>query len=288
VIAAFLGLKEAAADAERVGYAQLPEERRQSAKLALAMSGLESAHPERTDWMAVATALENQSAHPSETMNLTLAMMYALAGRDRLALVETELIDLAGLAQAEQRYACRAARGLSYQLNDLPLLAAREFERASQEQPDTGRITPEMQAGVHLLLAYVAAEKRQWPRADLEVMRASRLWPNNPFAVLLTGEIRNAQGEYEKTAAAYENLTPDDQAKDNAWVVGLMQKRAREIRDADGPVEPLFCDPEFVRLAVVEYARAAAKRSPACQTLSDHVEASRALLDRCLEALPRM
>ena len=51
-----------------------------------------------------------------------------------------------------------------------------------------------MLGSIHLVAALLYLDSRDYKRADVEIVRAMKVWPNNPVSVFLTGERLAADG----------------------------------------------------------------------------------------------
>ena len=275
--------------AERAGqhYDSLTPEQKDVVDLA-AMLADDLKRPDgKPDWTAIAARMAAWADRPPSRVDALLAIAYAVTAREELALIEVELLNLDEVADAREKAAYRALRGIVYQLNGLLELGRAEFEAmAAPGSPESAAIGPEFQAGIHLCLGAYALDEKDWARADLEVMRAMKICPNNPIGVLLTGEVMVAEGKYEKAAVSLEDLGRGPAGESDPWLIEKVQKRAREIRDKKGDAEPLFCNNKFICDLSVHYIWQAARTSKQGQEVKKAIEAAQSFGARFVKLLP--
>lgn len=246
--AVFKSLAAAAVLAGKTDLASLPQEVQDSAKLAAELArqyaGRETLPDGQPDWKGIASDLNRFSSQPPNEMNLLGALASVLSAQNRFALYEIELVQPESLKTREQRTQYRVLRGVILSQNDMRLLAMREFEKidaltAEGEDQQNG---PELLAGIHLYLAYMYLSNSDFRQADLELVRAIKIWPNNPLSVYLTGERLAASGEYERAADSLEEMA---HGTSQEWLAKRVAQRARELRDRRGEAEPLLTAPVF-------------------------------------------
>ena len=274
-----LAVEKAAAD----GYAALSESQRNAVDLAMEMTGNPKLADGSHDWKTVSTKVAAFGDAPPAEVNLVLALAYLTMSQDDLALVEAAMVNPDDVADPRERLGCRVLRGLVCHLNGMPRLAMREFEAAGEGGPASG---PEFSAGICLLRALLYASDKDFRAADLEIMKATKIWPNNPVTVILTGEVMVGEGKYEKAAVTLEDLLRDKGVEPDPWLVGHVEKRAREIRDKKGEAEPLVHNSRFVREVALHYIWQAAKTSEPAQRLKSYIDSAKDFGAECLKHVP--
>ena len=244
----------------------------------------------KPDWPAVAARMKVCGDNPPPRVGLLLAIAYALSAFDDLALAEADLLKPELFTDPQEKLGCRFVRGFVLQARGMPRLASRELDAITGPDADKEGLSgrPEYMAGAHLLLAYMAAEERDYRRADIEIMRATKIWPNNPVGVFLTGEVMVAEGRYEKAATTMEDALREAGVDVDPELIQFVQKRAREIRDKKGEAEPLFADKKFLSELAVRYIWQAARTSKPAQRLKEFVDSARSFGDEVVKSLPAM
>jgi hypothetical protein len=278
-----------ASGAEGIGqnYDSLTPEQKDVVDLAATLADDLKRPDGRPDWTALAARMAAWADRPPSRADALLAIAYALTARDELALIEVELLDPDGVADAREKAAYRVLRGIVYQLNGLLELGKAEFEAmAAPGSPESAAIGPEFEAGIHLCLGAFASNEKDWARADLEVMRAMKICPNNPIGILLTGEVMVAEGKYEKAAVSLEGLVRGPAGESDPWLLEKVQKRAREIRDKKGDAEPLFCNNKFICDLSLHYIWQAARTSKQGQDVKKTIDAAQSFGARFVKLLP--
>jgi hypothetical protein len=217
------------------------------------------------DWAGTASDLRSLAASPPPGMSTFLALALVLTRQDGLALIEIDSVD----PTTVQEPGHHLLRGIILRLNGLPESAGDSFRSAG---PGADTFGPELQAGFHLFLAATELDQKNWQAADAEIVRAMKVWPNNPIAVYLTGERLGAMGERE---AAAKSLEASAAGTGNEWLAKRFADRARELRDGHGPAEPLLLDGAILREVVLWHIWQAARSSPAAQRLQKTIDAAR-------------
>lgn len=270
----FQGLALAADQAERAGTSPLPDAVRAAAETAVSIDASFTGRPLRPDgrpnWPEIARELRANSLHPPAQIPLMLALVYVVGQRDELALVEIQSSDPATLP-ADMRGLFHLLRGVIYRVHGLPRLGQQEFDRiAGATASIGGRSGPELQAGVHLILTLVALKEKDLSRADLELSRALKVWPNNPVAVFITGERLLADGQREAAAESLEKAMGGA----SEWSAKLIARRAQAIRDTKGPPQPLLLDRGLWRDLVFGYVMEAARQNSLAKPLEGWLKAA--------------
>jgi hypothetical protein len=185
-------------------------------------------------------------------------------------------------------------------MNGFPLLAGLELEQAAEmsgqlladagaEDPPSAEelkeLGPSLLSGVHALLALYYLDQEELAKADAQIARSIRVWPDNPIAVYLTGEKLAASGEWE---AAAESLERSAAGTEGSYMAKKIAERAREVRDAKGETPPLLNDSRFLVEAGLWYVGHAAKESPAAERLKQTMERARGFGERTLERLEEL
>ncbi len=281
---AFAGMALATRHAATHGYDTLSDEQKAAVDLADILAKAPRLPDGKPDWPAVSEKVDGFGDSPPEEIHMVLALAFLSLGQNRLALIEFEDLDVSAIRDPETQLGCRALCGVIYHLNGFPRHATDEFEALAAEDGSVGG--PELQGCVHLLLALFYADRRDWMAADREIMAATRIWPNNPIGQVLTGEVLVARGEYEPAARTLEDILGAEEA--DGWIVEHIQRRAREIRDSDGKVEPLFHDSGFIiDMSYHAIARAAAKSKPA-RKLKGYLDSAKGFGAECMKHLQKV
>jgi hypothetical protein len=279
-----------AAERAGPGYDSLGEQEKALAGLAEVFAEDLKRPSGKPDWPAIAARMKAFGDNPPPRVGLLLAVAYVLLACDDLALAEADLLKPDMFTDPQEKLGCRFVRGFVLQARGMPRLASRELEAIDEtdaaKEGLSGR--PEFMAGAHLLLAYMAAQERDYRRADVEIMRATKIWPNNPVGVFLTGEVMVAEGRYEKAAKTMEDAFREAGVDVDPELVQLVQKRAREIRDKKGEAEPLFADKQFVTELAVRYIWQTARTSKPAQRVMEFAESSKAFGAEVLKSMPGM
>ena len=282
----FRALEAAANQAAKGNLASTPKPVQQSADVAADLAerftGRARLADGTHDWNGIEADMKAFRATPPPEMAQFLALAFLLAGRNRLALYEIEAVRPDAATTPQQARALRVQRGLIYAMNDLPRLAVAEIEASAVEGEDDVS-APELLAGIHLALGCLHLHNGDLQPADIELVRAMRVWPNNPLSVFLTGERLAAGGEHEKAAQSLDTLAA---GTDREWLAAAIAKRARELRDEQGDARPLLHDTAFLRDVVGRYVLETAKDSQAMQTVRGWVGSARGFGARLLEHLP--
>ena len=287
--AVFTGMALAAEQAGKSDLDSLPQPVRENAELAAELAaeyaGREPLPNGQPDWEGIALDLQAFRSQEPEDLGQCLALAFILSAQPRLALYEIELVDPRSLKTPDRIVTYHILRGVILSENDLRRFAVREFETldtltGENEQQYSG---PELLAAIHLLAAYVHLRDRQYRRADLELVRAMRVWPNNSVSVFLTGERLAAEGQYEKAADSLEQAARGTQ---HQWLAERITQRARQLRDDEGEAEPLLTDKRFMCEVALHYIGEAAKQSEAAESLQQSVAAAKQFGNNMLEHLP--
>ena len=283
-----------AAERAGPGYDSLSEREKDFADLAKSLAEWLADDLKRPsgkpDWPAIAARMKSCGDNPPPRVGMLLAVAYALMAFDDLALAEADLLKPEMFTDPQEKLGCRFVRGFVLQARGMPRLASRELDAITGPEADKEGLSgkPEFMAGAHLLLAYMAAQERDYRRADIEIMRATKIWPNNPVGVFLTGEVMVAEGRYEKAATTMEDAFREAGVDVDPELIQFVQKRAREIRDKKGEAEPLFADKRFLSELAVRYIWQAAKTSKPAKRLKEFVDSARSFGDEVVKSLPAM
>jgi len=207
----------AARQADKVGLEKLPEPVQKQATAALdfvrrhageTVADTPGKVADKVDWGATADKLDAMAEHQPATASMTTATSLMLAGQFSLALIELETVDPDAIEDPDEQRRYRTLRGFAYRMNGYPRLAHEDFRTVSDEERDgekaVSKYGPQMQAGMHMLLFTSHIQNGELIRADRELARATRAWPNNPMTVFLTGEKLTAAGDYERAATSLE------------------------------------------------------------------------------------
>ena len=228
------------------------------------------------DWPGVAADLRGFADKRPPTWSLFLAAACLVTARDGLGLIEIEGLDPATLTDPDHVFSYHLVRGLLLRLHGLPESANEAFARMPVPNAAAAHEV-EWQGSLHLILAVLALQNKDYPKADLEVARSLKVWPNNPVAVYLTGELLAETGQRERVPNSLETAWAGGE---HEWLAKRIAARAREIRDAKGPAEPLIHDPAFLRDLLLWQLWQTAKTSPKAKSLQKLVDAAAPFLDR--------
>jgi hypothetical protein len=231
------------------------------------------------DWPGIAADLRGFAEKRPGSVSLYLAFACLVTGREGLGLIEIQSLDPATLSTPDQVFSYHLVRGLLLRLNGLPESGDEAFAAlAAAGAPEVAEAWgTEIQGTLHLILAVFAFQDKDYTRADLEIARSIKIWPNHPAAVYLTGERLAATGEREKAAASLEASMAGTKEE---WIAKRIAERARQVRDGTGPAEPLIHDPAFLRDLLLRQLWEAAKASPKARPLKALVDAAAPFLDR--------
>lgn len=280
------GLAQAADQAALTDLKDLPEPVRDSAKVAADVAhqytGRKPLANGQPDWPQVAADLRRVSGAPPPEMAMAVAVGFLLGKKKEFALYEIEIVEPASIPD-DRKPVYHVLRGFIYSSNGLPLLAREEIARAPRLGKNADMVGPEVLAGVHLFLAYLALDSKDYVEADREIVCALRAWPNNPVAVFLMGERQAATGEYEKAAVSLENAL---QGTDSEWLAKRIAQRARELRDNPGKSDSLLLDHSLLCELCVHSLAIAAKNSEAARKAGDAIAAAREFSQKIVQNLP--
>jgi hypothetical protein len=284
--ATFAGLALAADQAAKASPDQLPETVRDAADLAAQvaehLAGRDRLPDGQPDWPGIAADLRGFRAQPPPELGLYLAVAFLGSGRTGLALVEIQAVDPATLPTTEMQDLAVALRLVAYAMNDMPELALIEMQKLS-DAADGRDYGPETLGSIHLVAALLYLDRRDYRRADVEIVRAMKTWPNNPVSVFLTGERLAADGKYEEAAESLEKAAA---GTDLDWLARKIADRARQLRDRKGETEPLLHDPAFLRDVLLRTLFEAAKDSQPAQRLRGWLDSAQGFGRRLLDKLP--
>lgn len=256
----------------------------QSAALAVALDGCTTNRPLRADgtpdYPAIAAAMRAMGKSPPPELGLLLGLGFLITGRDDLALIEISAVDPTTLRSPEHRLGRGMLHGAILRIMNCDRLALAQIEAVAPGQSAEGAaFGPEAQAAVHLMLAAMCAMDKDYDRMDLEMVRASRVWPNNPVTVFLTGERLLAEGKPEAAAGSLEHYVAS-KGHDATWA-RLIAERARQLRDEKGAARPLLMDPKL-RLAIISHYAASYAERESGQALARMLKAGNDFAQRVM------
>jgi hypothetical protein len=228
------------------------------------------------DWTGVASDLRTLASSPPPEMSTFFALALVVTRQDGLALIEIDSVDPATIKDPHRLAGHLLLRGIILRLNGLPESAG-DSVRLAGASPSFEAFGRELQAGIHLLLAVHELDGKNYQAADIEVVRAMKVWPNNPVSVYITGERLGAMGERE---AAAQSLEASAAGTDSEALAKRFAARARELRDGQGPAEPLPFDGDVLRSVVLWHIGQAAKTSAPAKRLQKMIEAARGFGER--------
>lgn len=283
--ALFEGLALAADQAAQRNPDELPEETRRLAGLAADLvhnlTGRAKRPDGQPDWSNVAGDLRQWRTTPPSQIGLLLAAGFVVSGRDELALLEIESVDLQKLRNPSEQAAHAVLRLLI-----LNMLGFRRLAAQHGEIPGSAPGYQDSNETVGLafcMLAAMAISARDFKAADLHLARAARACPNNPVTVYLTGERLDALGQRQQAEKSFEAAAAG--AKDE-WLARAIAQRVREVRDGKGRGGQMLMDASFLKELALRYVWEAASTSEAAARAKGLVETARGLADR-LSGLPQ-
>ena len=289
LVAVFRSMAVAAEQAARLGLDKLPppvqDTAQDAADLVMRVTGPKFLPDATPDWAGIASDLNGYTSQPPVQLSLFAAVALLLSGQDSFALYEVERINPGQLKTDHEQAGFLVLRGILYRLQGLDRLATADFEILVGDDEDglADSLGPELEAGVHLLLAAFYADGGKYRQADQAIAHAIRLWPNNPASVFLTGERLAASGERIKAAESLEAWAADTQ---HEWLARHVAQRARELRDGTGEVKPLIHDPAFLRRLILHYLGQSARQSEIAAKLQGAVDSARRFGANMLRHLP--
>jgi hypothetical protein len=254
---------------------------RDAARLSQEFSGRQPLDNGQPDWAGIAADLNGYSQSPPAEEHQFLAVAFLLAGQANFGLYEIDMLDATALKSQRQREWSTLARALiysSHRWRHSAVLACQELVADGDAEASA-----QLLAGVHLFLAGTYLQGKDHENADRELVRAMRVWPNNPVSVYLTGECLAANGEREKAAKSLEAAAAG--TKDE-WLAKKVAERARQIRDGEIEDDTLFHDREFVTRVALHYLAVAAKESPWAAHLQGMLEAADSFGHALMAKLP--
>jgi hypothetical protein len=241
------------------------------------------------DWPKVSVAMTACAKSPPPRLHLLLGAAYLCSGRDGLALVELSDADPNAFPPGEVA-TLHLLRGVALRVHGCNQLALRETKMFI-EQDSAAFVESELatrQSFMHLLTALIAIDEKDWERADVELMRASKAWPDNPVTVFITGERLNASGEWEKAAISLEaEAARLEDLPVAAKLAPLVAERARKIRDTKGAAERLFHDRALLSAMSKVVAAELAAESDTGKKAAEWLANAQGLGDRVLAAIPK-
>jgi hypothetical protein len=281
----FSGMSAAVDHAGSAGYNALSDEQKRQ----LADAGLLTDAPKLPsgdpDWKAMGRTVGGWSAHPPAELNLCLALGYASSDLKELALVEADTLDFPAVKEPDRRLACRAVRGLAYQLNGLPLMAEREYDAVLRESGPDGP-GPQMVAGAHLLLSILYLQQGDDRRSDAELSHAIGQWPDAAVLALVRSELQARAGHFDEAAQVLDDSRAVMGPGSDPWMVQEMQSRAADLRTQRDRAPSLFSDRGFWRDVLERSLNAAAPRSELAAKIRNYLIAARRFAADCLNVLP--
>lgn len=266
----------------------------QDAALSAARLALDSEVVEvsEVDWSAVAKAMRAAADETPLNTHRGLWVAFGLALRTRTAFLELELYKDQALAQGEDPVLQGLVRVIFLAVNDCPELAMEQCEalgaavaaRDRQAGTALAELNPEVIVGaIHLTVAVIAARRKDYGRAEQELIRATRVWPNNPVSVFVTGQRLADSGRYEEAAESLEKAAAGSEF---AWAAEEIAAHTRELRDEKGEVEPLLSSKTFMLKLILHTLSQAAERSPRLRAFNEQLDALKARGRAIIERIP--
>jgi hypothetical protein len=237
------------------------------------------------DWSGAAADLWRWSTNPPIEFRAFLGLAMISAGSPELALAELESVDVATLQTTNALQIYYGGRALLYAHQGWNQLAGSEVE-AFMKHADVSKGEIEAQhvvAMFHVLMAGQALKNRELKKADEEIAQCVKAWPNNPWAVFLTGERLAANGEWEKAA---ESLEANAAGSKDEWFARKLAQRARDLRDGKGSTKALILDAGFLLEFVPRAMFRVAQESESGQRAGEILDEARAFADRLHKNFP--
>lgn len=300
--ATFKGLALAAREADARGVDALPEPVRdaalQAATWAESVNGRAPKADGSKDWKGIAADMDALAATPPVAVGVTLGVGFTALGKTGLALFETEALDLSAVADPTTRLSLHLLRGFARNNAGYKRLAVLEVEagldglgllRDANGTIGGGPVeltADEVIGSVHLFLAVVYLDQKDYAAADRELALAVVAWPDNPVSTYLTGELQLATGERQRAAESLE-ASAKGSGEDAEWLAARIAARTRAIRDGEEDAEAgLVGDPVFLTRLALTALWKAADRSPQAGRARAEVERARAFCGDLLGQLP--
>jgi hypothetical protein len=269
------------------GYEALPDAAKSLADMAVDLSGAPRLTDGKPDWPAVAGAMSAYGTKPPPVVAAALGVALLIMARDDMALYEADMAVMPTDASAFDQAVGHAVRTFAFRASGLPKMAAREMQAVPAGSAEAQKMNdPAVQATFCIIRAIMAAQDKDYDRADLELMRAMKIYPENPLMVYLTGERQVGEGQYEKAEGTLEDLARLLPPDADPWLLQHIQERARYIRDKKGDAEPLFTDRKRLCDLAVRGLWHAAKTSVPARTLAGWVDSARGLGTEFMKYLP--
>jgi len=274
--------------AHETGGNKIPEAVREQADAALGMAVHLTDRPPLADgmpdWVGIADDFDTYATKPPPSLDLMLFAGFALTGRSGLALVEAFEINPSEAETEDERNMAVVLRALALSLNDMPLLAVEELRNLEPRTDAEAQENVHTLAAIHLFMAYAYFQGGDMEAADVQIVKASRLWPNNPVTEFLTGEILAANGQTEQAAFSLESYAKGRGLSEE--VAAKIAQRARDLRDGKEGASTLLHDKLFLADLFMGSLRAEAERSPRVAKMVGWLDSAKAFGRRITDRLP--
>jgi hypothetical protein len=280
--ATFSVLSLAARQAAKYDLESLPETVRESAEFAAVLASLLSERPRLPDdWEGIARDMDLLAESPTMKLTMYLSLAFLMSGQVDFALFEIETVKGDQLSDEQELYG-HILRSFIYSYQDWRHLSVMEVKKVGPEEAEDAA---QLLAMVHLARAQIFTREREYELGEQELIRAARVWPNNPVLVFLTGEHLAATGEYKKAAESLESLTVDIDHPIAQRMVNRIAERARDLRDGE-PGQSLLNDHSFMTEMAFYGLVIAAEQSEAADKVRQYMESARLFGERIMDHLP--
>jgi hypothetical protein len=237
------------------------------------------------DWAGTAADLRNWSTNQPMEFRAFLGLALVSLGRSDFALAEFESVDVNHLHTTNALQIYHGGRAILFATEGWNHLAAPEVEAFCKhaEFSDGAVDGHQMLAAFHIFTAYEALKKGQLVKMDAEIAASLRAWPDNPWAVFLTGEKLAANGEWEKAA---DSLEAKAAGTEDAWLARRLAQRARDLRDGKGSTKALVFDARFLLEVLPRITVSAAKKSESAKKVGAVLDEAKTFAEELRQKLP--
>jgi tetratricopeptide (TPR) repeat protein len=285
--AVFTSLALAADAAGSPSAASVPQEVKDVAQVAFEMAGGPKLPNGSPDWATVSGTMSGYASQPPAELPALLTIAMVAMGRNEFALYEADTVVAAPGATAYDQAMLIALRTFVLRINGYPKMASRLASQVPEGSDNAADLSkPEVQGIFCLLRAALAAMDKDYEQADIQLVQAMKVYPNNIVAVYLTGEVQVGEGQYEKAAGTMDDLIKSLPPDSPAWLLERVRDRARYLRDKKGEPEPLFTDKKFLTELVLQAIWESAKKSEEGRKVQAQIEKARAFGGQFLKYLP--
>lgn len=257
----------------------------QAAGLAASFAGLLNLTPggmnSPEDAELVAPLLRYFKENDPPRMKLFLALCFLVVAQDDFAIMELANVPADPL-KAEERILYHILYAAAANLQGCPRTCAQSISDALGGD-GTVEVDTRAQGCLHIFAAAAYLQFKDYRRADLEIVRSLKVWPDNPAMAYVTGQRLSEEGKWEEAADSLEKAAETEEEK---WLAEYITKRARNLRDSKGAAEPLFYDPAIKRKFMIWQLAKLAKNSPPARKAAEWVDCARAFGKELMAKLP--